>query len=998
MTPSEKHKQIGVLCAGTPTLTVLDARRLMVRQVAYHRSPEEQSLTKRITQHRYDAAGRLMSSIDPKLFNTRAARPNLVTSYSLSGRVLHTDSVDAGWRAYWYGAAGQLLQTVDARGTRTQTQYDPLLRPVATYEKIHEDKAKRCVQRFIYGESEKEEVRNRRGRLIRHDDPAGTLTISGYGLTGQPLDETRRFLKTLDAPNWPDKVEERDMLLEEDNDHHIHTTYWTHNALGERMAQTDARKNHQNFTYNITGQLKESRVQLAGQSTSQILVSGLDYNAFGQLLREKMASGVTTEYTYDPANQHLIQLCATRPEAPTLLQDLQYHYDPVGNITEIKDAAKEAKYFKNQKVDPVLQYQYDTLYQLTRATGRESVKANAVRHSANLLDRLPIVNDDSVLVKYEHIYTYDEANNLKQVKHSGSAPLKMAVSLTSNRAVPQWEETTSAEVGRHFDGNGNPLSLLSADVHVTLPLDACGTPIKVPSTQKLFWDASNQLQRVVQFHREGGNDDDECYVYDGGGQRVRKVRRWQAKGITHTEQVRYLPGLEIRENSARKESIQTLTLGGGRCAIRILHWDTAPPKAIKNDQFRYSLNNHLGSSTLELDQAADILSYEEYYPFGGTAIWAAKSQIEAKYKVVRYSGKERDATGLYYYGYRYYAPWLGRWLNPDPAGTVDGLNLFAMVGNNPISRSDPMGLYGIADWLDLPNAPDPERVRKVVSDSPGVHDAYVRFSEETAAYLGVAEKNTMQFKDLTLPKQRKALQEKKLVPRDSHLKDLNALAAVFNIRTGEYQGEFVNLPGKLGGTQKFSGIKSGDGTYSITDHEAFIGAIEKAYGDSGLHKGVGTLTRLHIAHTERSNEGNLSNFYGIPALHAEVQAFNHSRKKGMNPADCVIFTKRLVTNNLGKAGDDFPACFNCDALLSLVHVTTGRATSDKAHAMAQRTNDALMRIQGLERKYGDLAFATKGALTANKLAAANNVLAARPRARWLSLRNVVQSGRAAAAA
>ncbi|ENB4330304.1 hypothetical protein ABHV50_004425, partial [Vibrio vulnificus] len=75
-------------------------------------------------------------------------------------------------------------------------------------------------------------------------------------------------------------------------------------------------------------------------------------------------------------------------------------------------------------------------------------------------------------------------------------------------------------------------------------------------------------------------------------------------------------------------------------------------------------------------------------PFGGTAVWSAKSQTEAKYKTIRYSGKERDATGLYYYGYRYYAPWLCRWLNPDPAGTVDGLNLFRMVRNNPVTLYD----------------------------------------------------------------------------------------------------------------------------------------------------------------------------------------------------------------------------------------------------------------------------------------------------------------------
>ncbi|MFK0731931.1 MAG: RHS repeat-associated core domain-containing protein [Gloeotrichia echinulata HAB0833] len=61
-------------------------------------------------------------------------------------------------------------------------------------------------------------------------------------------------------------------------------------------------------------------------------------------------------------------------------------------------------------------------------------------------------------------------------------------------------------------------------------------------------------------------------------------------------------------------------------------------------------------------------------------------------KHYRYSGKERDAaTGLYYYGARYYAPWLGRWMSCDPAGTVDGLNLYAFVGGNPTSFTDISG-------------------------------------------------------------------------------------------------------------------------------------------------------------------------------------------------------------------------------------------------------------------------------------------------------------------
>uniref|UniRef100_UPI00289EDD41 RHS repeat-associated core domain-containing protein n=1 Tax=Pseudescherichia sp. TaxID=2055881 RepID=UPI00289EDD41 len=80
-----------------------------------------------------------------------------------------------------------------------------------------------------------------------------------------------------------------------------------------------------------------------------------------------------------------------------------------------------------------------------------------------------------------------------------------------------------------------------------------------------------------------------------------------------------------------------------------------------------------------------------YYPFGGTAVWTARNEVEADYKTVRYSGKERDCTGLYYYGHRYYAPWLCRWVSADPAGEVDGLNLFRMIRNNPVTSYDITG-------------------------------------------------------------------------------------------------------------------------------------------------------------------------------------------------------------------------------------------------------------------------------------------------------------------
>ncbi|RXV64375.1 hypothetical protein D1006_39020 [Burkholderia stabilis] len=128
-----------------------------------------------------------------------------------------------------------------------------------------------------------------------------------------------------------------------------------------------------------------------------------------------------------------------------------------------------------------------------------------------------------------------------------------------------------------------------------------------------------------------------------------------------------------------------------RLSVQILHWSKGRPAGIPDDQVRFSLDNQIGSSCIELDGQADILTLEEYFPFGGTAVWSSRSETESQYKFLQYSGKERDATGLYYYGYRYYAPWMARWINPDPAGIVDGLNLYRMVRNNPVLLEDFIG-------------------------------------------------------------------------------------------------------------------------------------------------------------------------------------------------------------------------------------------------------------------------------------------------------------------
>lgn len=106
---------------------------------------------------------------------------------------------------------------------------------------------------------------------------------------------------------------------------------------------------------------------------------------------------------------------------------------------------------------------------------------------------------------------------------------------------------------------------------------------------------------------------------------------------------------------------------------------------------KYHLADHLGSSNQVIDIDGKRINREEYTPYGETSFG---SYARKRY---RFTGKERDEeSGLYYHGARYYGPWLGRWVSPDPLGIHSpeeaGHNLFAYVRGKVLVLVDPAGL------------------------------------------------------------------------------------------------------------------------------------------------------------------------------------------------------------------------------------------------------------------------------------------------------------------
>ncbi|WP_430738605.1 RHS repeat-associated core domain-containing protein [Pseudomonas putida] len=105
---------------------------------------------------------------------------------------------------------------------------------------------------------------------------------------------------------------------------------------------------------------------------------------------------------------------------------------------------------------------------------------------------------------------------------------------------------------------------------------------------------------------------------------------------------------------------------------------------------RYAFTDRLGSCGGEADEVGRITSREEFSAYGDSA-GSDEESTEITDRTVRYAGNERDATGLYYYGWRYYQAELGRWLSADPGELIDGANLFRFCRNNPIRLNDPDG-------------------------------------------------------------------------------------------------------------------------------------------------------------------------------------------------------------------------------------------------------------------------------------------------------------------
>lgn len=763
--------QQAAIHANTPSIVHADVLGRAIVTVSHNKvkygdsapgdPPLEQFHTSRVE---IDIEGNQRAVIDP------LGRIVMQYDYDMLGSRIHQRSMEAGERWILNDITGKPMRFWDVMGRAFHSKYDRLRRLSRTYVTGADPIRPTSIlltERVVYGEQHPQgEQYNLRGKPYLHLDQAGVASNESFDFKGNLRRANRRLARIYSqALDWSavDAVIPTDgatalnavmleAVLVPVLETPVFTSSTSYDALNRPVqviaphsTQANANINVIQSRYNMTNLLERVDAWLNGAiepaglldpaTATQPMVTDIDYDAKGQRRSIDYGNGTKTEYTYHPLTFRLRRLLTTRPEdgfpddcpAPPpsgwpgcRVQDLSYTYDPVGNITFIKDSAQQSIFFSNQRVEPSAEYIYDALYRLVQATGREhlgQVGGASIPHSYNDYERKGQIgpgpgtgfhpNNGSAMGRYCETYHYDLAGNISEIRHRRSCS-----------DIPSWTRSFAYnETSQIEDGSpGNLLRqnnrLTSTTVGATTETystagngyDAHGNMLRMPHLPAMQWNFLGQLQMtsrqaVNPADTEGieRNGERTWYVYDSAGQRIRKVTELPT-GQIKDERI-YLQGFEIYRRSGQSPlTRETVHIMDDKQCIALVETRTyGGEPGVPQVFVRFQLNSQLGSATLELDRQAQIVSYQEYTPYGSTAYQAVRSKVHAP-KRYQFTGKERDEeSGLYYHGARYYAPWLGRWTACDPAVfQVSGFEhatfqSYTYVENKPTVANDPDG-------------------------------------------------------------------------------------------------------------------------------------------------------------------------------------------------------------------------------------------------------------------------------------------------------------------
>ena len=626
-----------------------------------------------------------------------------------------TDSLGRTGRSV-YDASGQLTRHIDTLGRQTDYTYEATWGKVATITRYADDGAAQTT-RFTY---------DAKGNLVTTTDPLGNKTTLAYSALGQltsltdALGQTTRMAYNAagDLAKLTDPLNNSTQLATDGSGRPTFTTdalgYTTStqtNGIGQTTQVEDAIGGKTLMAYDEGARLK-SLTNPRGHA-----IATYSYDVYGRLTARTDAAGQADTYTYDSAGR--VSSVTDRKGQTT-----RYSYDSAGRVVSIEfpDRTRNLTFDGAGRVVTVeesgsrVDYSYDTANRLVKEVQTTNATSHEVSYAYDRLDRRV---SRQVNGADETRYEWDIANRLKAIRFAGESTLYDwdAAGRLTRKTLPNgvtadytydaasrllgitYKKPGGAQIEKidySYDARGMRISKalatggVIADTPMVATYDAADrmTEVRFTATNEtcaLAYDANGSLTtkdcsagKVSTYTWDGlnrlvgiqGPGVEASFAYDVMGRRTART----VNGVT-TAYV--YDGVQAIGEVVNGERTQLLT--GLAIDEAIATYSTG--------KARYALTDALGSVLAEMRADGISAATIAYSAFGESVVQGPSSSNS-----MDFTGRERDASQLKYFRARFYDPVIKIFLQADPIDIGGGLNMYAYVRGNPVSKRDPSGL------------------------------------------------------------------------------------------------------------------------------------------------------------------------------------------------------------------------------------------------------------------------------------------------------------------
>jgi RHS repeat-associated protein len=591
--------------------------------------------------------------------------------YNADGALTHTFSRDTGadvWRdtAYTYTPTSKLDMVTDPEGNVTDYDYDGAGRTAMVT-----DPAGGRTRTFYFPDGK---VRT----VLKAYQFAASSTNEACSVAGTDQQCYARYAYK-PSGGAPESVFNGQLYAITDANGNTTTlTYDTHDRLSDTVFPGGT---FERLTYN-TGSSVATKRNRAGEvvtftydSLNRVQTkthASFPTVTYGFDLRSRQTSvnqtgGLATSYVYDRANR---PQSTTVSSAATGTRMISYLFDPAGNrervtwpdgfyVTYSYDDANRMDLVRENGGQILADYNFDTLSRRTaliRSNGDTTAFTYEADGDLNTLTHNGLPNTPTF------VFTHTPVHRIETASVSDPS-LYWTPPLSNVSYVP------------------NALNQYGSVGGVTYSYDTKGN-LTNDGQASYVYDAENRLVSATK----GGVT--TTYGYDGLGRRISKT-----VGAATATQYLHDGDEEIAEYAGASTAPLRRYVYGPAIDDRIVMYEgssTNPPPS--SEQFYYT--NHQGSTVRIADGAGSVTQSFTYSPYG--------EDSSSTGNPFKFTGRRYDAeTDLYYYRARYYSPKLGRFLQTDPIGYGDDVNLYAYARNDPLNAKDPTGLLCVGERESL---------------------------------------------------------------------------------------------------------------------------------------------------------------------------------------------------------------------------------------------------------------------------------------------------------